>query len=59
MKRPCESRSSSTVKTVLAMDLVDLAVQAVDGTRVAANASGKRSHDAEGLRRLLERVEKP
>ena len=47
-----------TVKTALAMDLVDLTVQAVDGTTVAANASRKRSHDAEGLRRLFERVKK-
>ena len=47
-----------TVRTAVAMKLVDLAVQAVDGTRVAANAANKRSYDAEGLRRLLERVER-
>ena len=32
--------------------------QAVDGTKVAANASSNRSYDAEGLRGLLDRVEK-
>ena len=47
-----------TVRTAVAMKLVDLAVQAVDGTRVPANAANDRSYDAEGLRRLLERVEK-
>ncbi len=40
------------------MDVADLAVQAVDGTKVAANASAKRSNDAEGLRGLLERLDK-
>ena len=38
--------------------LVDLAIQAVDGTKVVANASLNRSYDAEGLRGLLERVER-
>ena len=37
---------------------MDLAVQAVDGTKVGANASLYRTYDAEGLRRLLERLEK-
>ena len=47
-----------TVRTALAMDLVDLAVQAVDGTKVVANASSGRSYDAEGLDRLLQRLER-
>ena len=47
-----------TVRTALAMDLVDLAVQAVDGTKVPANASSGRSYDAEGLARLLQRLER-
>ena len=38
-----------TVRTALAMDLVDLAIQAVDGTKVVANASSSRSYDAKGL----------
>ena len=40
------------------MDLVDLAVQAVDGTKVVASASSRRSYDAEGLARLLERLDR-
>ena len=47
-----------TVRTAVAMKLVDLAVQAVDGTKVVANASLNRSYDAEGLRGLLGRVER-
>ena len=46
-----------TVRTAVMMKLVDLAVQAVDGTKVVANASLNRSYDAEGLRGLLERLE--
>ena len=42
-----------TVRTAVTMKLVDLAVQAVDGTKVVANASLNRSYDAEGLRGLL------
>ena len=44
-----------TVGTAVAMKL---AVQAVDGTKVVANASLNRSYDAEGLRGLLERLER-
>ena len=47
-----------TVRTAVAMKLVDLAVQAVDGTKVVANASVNRSYDAAGLRGLLARLEK-
>ena len=39
------------------MQLVDLAVQAVDGTKVAANATRDRTYDAERGRRLLDRLE--
>ena len=46
-----------TVRTAVAMELVDLAVQAVDGTKVVANASVYRTHNAEELRQLLSRVE--
>ena len=46
-----------TVRTAVAMELVDLAVQAVDGTNVVANASVYRTHNAEELRQLLSRVE--
>lgn len=47
-----------TVRTAVSLELVDLSVQTVDGTKVAGNACSNRSYDADGLRRLLERVEK-
>jgi transposase len=47
-----------TVKTAVKMDLVDLAVQAVDGTKIAGNATKERTYDAKGLEKLLERTEK-
>ena len=46
-----------TVQTAVKMDLVDMAVQAVDGTKVGANAAKGRTYDAAGLRRLLNRLE--
>ena len=47
-----------TAQTAVAMELVDVALQAVDRTRVTACAAGDRSYDAEGLSCLPERVEK-
>ena len=46
-----------TVSTAVKAGLVDLALQVVDGTRIAGNASKDRTYDAKGLRRLLDRVE--
>jgi transposase len=46
-----------TVRTAVEVGLVDLAVQAVDGTKVLANAAGDQTYDATGLARLSERVE--
>jgi transposase len=46
-----------TVRTALKMDLVDMAVQAVDGTKIQANASRDRTYDANGLQQLLKRTE--
>ena len=46
-----------TVRTAMALQLVDVAVQAVDGTKVGANVAGARTYDAAGLRRLLARVQ--
>ena len=46
-----------TVQTAVKMELVEMAVQAVDGTKVRANAAKDRSYDAAGLRRLLGRLE--
>jgi 3-keto-L-gulonate-6-phosphate decarboxylase len=39
-----------TVTVAVAGGLVDLALQAVDGTKVAANAAGGQTHDAAGCR---------
>ena len=46
-----------TVATAIELDLVDLAVQAVDGTKIAANAAGDRTYDADDLQKLLHRTE--
>lgn len=47
-----------TVRTAVAMELVDLAVQAVDGTKVAANAAKHRQYAPDQLERILDRVER-
>jgi len=46
-----------TVATAVKLNLIDLAVQAIDGTKIAANAAGDRTYDTAGLHRLLERAE--
>jgi transposase len=46
-----------TVQTAVRLGLVDLAVQAVDGTKLAGNAARERTYDAAGLERLLARTE--
>ena len=46
-----------TVRVAVEAGLVDLAVQAVDGTRVAGSAARERSLDAKGLAALLEQTE--
>ncbi len=38
-----------TVRTAVEVGLVDLAVQAIDGTKVAENAAGDRTYDEAGL----------
>jgi transposase len=45
-----------TVRVAVAAGLVDLAVQAVDGTRVAGSAARERTLDADGLLDLLART---
>ena len=47
-----------TVRTAFRMELVDLAVQAVDGTKVRANAANNRTYDDKALGRLMERSER-
>ena len=46
-----------TVRTAVEVGLVDLAVQAVDGTKIAANAAGDQTYDTAKLERLLARTE--
>jgi transposase len=46
-----------TVRTAVNMDLVDMAVQAVDGTKIQANAARERTYDARGLQQLVKRTE--
>jgi hypothetical protein len=46
-----------TVATAVELDLIDLAVQAVDGTKIAGNAAGDRTYNAAELQRLLNRTE--
>ena len=46
-----------TVRTAVTLGLVDLALQAVDGTKVAGNAAKDRTYNAAELRDLLERTE--
>jgi transposase len=47
-----------TVKTAVKMDLVDLAVQAIDGSKIAGNAAKERTYDKKSLEKLMERTEK-
>lgn len=46
-----------TVRVAVQTGLVDLAVQAVDGTKVRGNAAKERTYDREGLTKLLARTE--
>lgn len=46
-----------TVATAIELNLLDLAVQAVDGTKIPANAARDRIYDAKELQRLLEHTE--
>ena len=47
-----------SIQVAINLDLIDLAIQAVDGTKVVANANKDRTYDAKGLKQLLERTEK-
>jgi len=46
-----------TVAIALKLKLLDLAVQAIDGTKIPANAARDRNYDAAELQRLLQRTE--
>ena len=57
-RQPMRKLLKQTVVTAVELKLVDLAVQAVDGTKIAANAARDRNYDADELLRLLERTDK-
>lgn len=46
-----------SVRAAVRMGLVDLAMQAVDGTKISGNASKFRTHDKAQLEKLLEKTE--
>lgn len=46
-----------TVQLAGQMGLSDMAIQAVDGTKIAANVDKQRTYNADGLRELLEKTE--
>lgn len=46
-----------SVRLAVRAGLVDLALQAVDGTKISGNAARDRTYDATGLDRLIERTE--
>jgi transposase len=46
-----------SVQVAVRTGMVDLALQAVDGTKMAGNAAKDRTYDAAGLDRLIERTE--
>jgi transposase len=46
-----------TVAIALELKLIDLAVQAIDGTKIQANAARDRNYDAAELQKLLQRTE--
>jgi transposase len=48
---------TDTVRTAVRIGLLDLALQAVDGTKMAGNAARDRTYDAQGLARLIDRTE--
>jgi transposase len=57
-RQPMRKLLRYTVATALELRLIDLAIQAVDGTKISANAARDRNYDATELLRLLERTER-
>lgn len=57
-RQAMKSLFKRTVRTVVTLELLDLAVQAVDGTKMFASASKKRHYTPDQLERLLGRVDK-
>jgi len=56
-REPMQALLKRTVRIAVRAGLVDLALQAVDGSKVGANAAKDRTYDRAGLERLLERTE--
>ena len=56
-RQPMRKLLKHTVATAVELRLIDLTVQALDGTRIPANAARDRIYDAAGLKQLLERTE--
>ena len=56
-RKPMRKMLKLTVRTAVKVGLVDLALQALDGTKVSGNATGERSYKAEGLEKLMKRVD--
>ncbi len=46
-----------TIHTASKLDLLDFVYQAVDGTKIAANANKDRTYDAKGLEKLISRLD--
>jgi transposase len=47
-----------TIKIAVKMNLIDLAVQAIDGTKISGNATKEHTYDKKSLEKLMERTEK-
>jgi transposase len=56
-RQPMRDLLKRTVQTALGAGLVDLAVQAVDGTRISGNAARGRTHDRAHLAQLLAKAD--
>ncbi len=56
-RQPMRKLLKYTVATAVELRLIDLTVQALDGTKIPANAARDRIYDAAGLKQLLDRTE--
>lgn len=55
-RQPMRQLFKRSVKTAVRLGLVSLAVQAIDGTKIAGNAAKARTYDPKDLHQLLERT---
>jgi transposase len=56
-RQPMRELFKRTIRTAVHSGLVDLAVQAVDGTRIGASAARAHTHDRANLERLLKKTD--